>query len=99
MDTLDSYLPTAERDRRERIFNTASSIAMKLREANRLAQQCADEIAPDDPLCDAVCNAAADIDNAVGEVAAKGCQVEGGRYAAAWDRPVGMQPFFDKLKV
>ena len=99
MDTYDTTLPTAERDRRERLYNTALSVAMKLREANRLAQQCADEIAPDDPLCNAVCDAAAAIDNAVGEVAAAGCKVEGGRYADAWDRPVGMQPFFDKLKV
>ena len=98
MDTFDSYLPSKERDRRERVYNAMASVAMRLREANRLAQQCKNDVPVDLALfCDVVCEAAAKIDNAVGEVAAVGAAFEDSRYAAAWD--TGMRPFFDKLKV
>lgn len=86
MDTYDSTLSTAERDRRERVSETVASVAMKLRAANRLAQECKDDVPVDLALfCDAVCDAAAQIDNAVGDVAAAATSIEGGRYANAWD--------------
>jgi hypothetical protein len=75
-----AYLPTAEADRRDRIAESIAHALMLADAMQRVALDEYDRMPPDSPLCNAMSESQAGIENTVAELHVACRQIENGRY-------------------
>ena len=80
MDAYDTTLPTAERDRRERVGADVHAALITARAARSAAKQLVKRVAADSPVCDPVCDYFAKLDEIVGDLEWELMKVEYARY-------------------